>query len=247
MEVPGMSNLCDQLLRSSFRFGTATVVGTWLAILLTAAPSTADPVRIDSGHFHLFYNDEDSSEVPTLEGDFEFVGASTRILGFTIVSFAPGSDLNGGPLDRGSVKSIRTVVSGVGNAFTTTTEWVLNEFTVSLASPPRRVSCPDFECTVMAPFSLTGRLSATPYDSETGQYDAPFELSLLGSGTGVARFCCRTSEAGFQDALYTFGDTPAQTPEPASLVLAGIGLLGVGIRIHARHGAATSRTRTPQS
>jgi hypothetical protein len=226
-----IARCCSRLMQSLSRVMIRVSAAALLATLCTASPASADPLHIKSGYFHLYYNDMQPE--PDLEGDFEFIAGSTRLLGFTSVLFALGSELNGGgQLDRGSVKSIGAVISGGGHAFTPTTELSLDEAMLSFTSPPRRVSCPDFECTVAAPFSLRGKLSVTPYDSDT--YGGPFELSLLGHGTGVARFCCRTSEASFQDALYTFGETPAQTPEPASLVLAGIGLLGVSLRIHGR-------------
>jgi hypothetical protein len=211
------------------------VAAVWLG-LFAPAPSSADPVHIASGYLHLYTPDYDG-EGPSLRADFELIGTSASVRFATAsVSFVAGGDLNERPLD-GNLKSIGTALSGIGSGWTPTTYIDFDAVSFDFTSPPRPVTCPvfDFDCRVVAPFQLKAQLSGTPYDFDTGAYGEPVALSFFGRGTGVGHFCCSASQPdGFIEALYTFGDAPAQTPEPASLVLAGIGLLGVGLRVHRR-------------
>jgi hypothetical protein len=202
-------------------------------VLLWAAPARADSITI-----HIVSGSsapEETIGIGSFElfgtGGFSFIGG----FGFsnlgppccvlpgetqTIAQSAIGGDIGG------TVKYAGDTYTHIGNATSTNQaglSFVSNSFVVPSAGRP-------FETiTVIEPFTLTGFFHGRPGDGDELDGGGPATLLATLTGEGLARVSLTWSGEGFWEAGLPHFDftSPAPTPEPASLMLVGLGAAGL--------------------
>jgi hypothetical protein len=213
---------------------TAAIVGVFVAwCMVTAGVARAEPVTITSGGwFNATFEDcgplvlgsdrfhvEDQSEC--FIGTVGPLTAGTTITASTTVRPAPG------PSGEGTVDGVtydfHTPLAFAGSTF----QFTAAPMTVPTVGPMNAVA------SFAVPFTMSGFLMVTPLGEFSGTPLAEpvfagdvagagqLDLSLISSGTAW-RIRDPTN--------FVFASTPSATPEPASLLLLGTGIVGVVVR-----------------
>jgi hypothetical protein len=245
---------CDVLIR---RLVIPAVAGV---SLVTAAPSlSAEPVTVTSGQFNVLWDDPTS---------FQFSGTDGLVLSALILAgpaspgapvspqkacyhgCAPGTSLNLGTVAGGEssttpfplgIMSGVSVVNGTQYAF-----FNLDPASTRLAGTfrfdaPTIVLPPIVNVGAPVEFTDPFVFSGTASGFAPGDVNMTSPLfSVTLTGRGAARVQMETFFGSYSEAdvRYTFEDVAA-TPEPASLALFGIGLIGVAVRARRRRAGQT--------
>jgi hypothetical protein len=202
------------------------------AAILVPAPVLADPIPVTSGFF--------SVTGLGANGFFEFEAPNFRAAG-NLEPGVVGPDLTCFPCEAGANISLDTTFlasTGTGTATLDGTALSLigfaaTDFLFEAADIVAPSSAGSFSVT--RPFSFSGTLSG--YDVFDPLQDPIFQRMLIGQGLMTASFVENPNPDGpplfaFRSIRYDFGE-PAPVPEPATFMLAAIGL-GAALRFRKR-------------
>ena len=204
--------------------------------VLTSTTTYADPIRVTSGH--VFF---DLGIDPSLS--FDFVGRDLQITS-TAFNDSDGPhefDLDQFPFPERLSSGTRLDLSSqirLMQAFDRGTLPSLLAGNFAFFSGTARLACHDDaesglrECTARAPFSFAGHLRSLTTPPGT----IPFDVDLVGHGTAFTSFQGLGDDnisPGGSGATYVF--EPVATPEPATLLFVGCGLVGIATRCRRLH------------
>ena len=205
-------------------------------LISTAAVVRGDPITITSG-----------SATVGLGGDpllFSFAGDDFAATGrwsapFVVPFFTCSHGCLPGQLITLS-STMQNLVVGVvpdelvaaGSAMVDGTFYPFVEFigTLGLLTPSITIPPPDLSggATVIAPFSFGGVLQG--WDPLTRDGELRFTKELNGSGEATLKLAPSLSSYTFGTLSYSFSSPAAVTPEPATLLLLGTGVIGILVR-----------------
>jgi hypothetical protein len=228
----------DYMRRSSL-----CVVAPVALVLLWASPSRADPIRITITSGHADFDPNASlgeSPLMNLQGAEGFsliagLGGGNAGPDCCLVpggtgmfhGFWSGSDVTGVATRAGQAY---TDVGGLNSVNQASVQWVSDSFVVPAAGP--------LTTTVVAPVLFSGSFQGRPGDGVGG----PPSLFATLTGAGIGHLTLNAVSDGHGSSLWlplsVHVDMMAPTPEPASLMLLGLGTAGLWSLRLRRHGRA---------
>ena len=203
------------------------------AVLLMSGVARADPIQITSGS--LTWHLGDGSVPIVVSGDgFTFSGRGGALTGG---NFQPLLECGVPDCRAGTAIDLKALWSDTDLPGSATYQGeTFTHVGSSFSGIDTSSMTVDWTGTLMLPADFAGGLATAPllfngtfyYSTIARPGLPPSPLQLFGTGTAALTFSPWTDYPGafrLESVAYTF-DTPAATPEPASLLLMGTGILG---------------------